>query len=330
MNDELIVRVLSDMASPSESEVVRVWRLEASQNEAYFQGIARVWTATAPPPRTRSIDRAFVRSIIEAAERRSVVDLPLRRTAAGPARRRGKGLSSRRRLALLAAAIAGIALGVRVVSRPPPVKVMAVWEADTGRPRTIALSDGSLVRIAPGGRLTQLESSDERRFSLRGRAFFAVAHDARHPFVVEAGRAELRVLGTRFEIAGDGAAVRAVVLEGRVALSDPHGSVAIAAGGVGSVHADRPPTVDYPADVRDSLAWPNGVLVFQATPLYQVAAEVSRQFGRTVTVADPAIRLRRITAWFGSEDFQEVMEAICQAAAVACTISDTKATIRAR
>ncbi|MCG6956417.1 MAG: FecR domain-containing protein [Gemmatimonadetes bacterium] len=328
MNDELIVRVLSGTASPTERETADLWRREAPENEAYFQATLRAWTATAPARQAREDDHAFVQAVLDEADTRTGAFW--RRTAAGGRARRAARVLSPRRAVALAAAVAAVALGFRIALRSHQAETLAVWEADSLQPRTIVLGDGSVVRVAPGGRLTRLASGDERRFTLEGKAFFAVAHDAEHPFVVEVGPVSVRDLGTRFEIDPDSGRVRTVVLEGRVSVSNPHGSVAVDEGGVAVAPPDGVTQVAYRDDVEGLLDWPGGVLIFQATPLDRVAHEVGRHFGKIVTIRDPAIRSRTITAWFGTEGFGEVMEAICQAAAVPCALTDSTATVGAR
>jgi len=324
VNDESIVRVLSGRAGPWEVDAVRRWRSRAPDNEAYFQATLRAWRATAPAPNARGVDASVVHVILEEAARRSG-DLVERRSASG--RRRSK--VGYRWLAL-AASVAAVALAVGSLVRSPGARPVAAWAAEGPGARTVALSDGSLVRIAPGGRLEQTTSRDARRFRLEGKAFFAVAHDAAHPFVVEAGSARVRVLGTRFEVAPDEGGTRAVVVDGTVTLSNAEGSVTITEGRAAYAPNRAPPTALDTSDVRALLDWPGGVLVFQATPLSRVAADVERYFSLPVTIRDPGIASRTLTGWFGPESFGEVVESVCEATGIVCAVSDSIATLGAR
>lgn len=327
MNDELIIRVISGAASPDECRELLLWRMRAPGHEAYFQETLRVWTATEPTPLDRDDVQGRTRTITEEADARTRNRCAYRSTSRSV---RGGVLLPRQGLAL-AATVAAIALGLRLASSPSPAEPVAVWEARGPDPRTVALSDGSLVRIAPGARLSRMASGYERRFSLQGRAFFAVAHRDRHPFVVEAEGIEIRDLGTRFQVDFTPEGLRAVVLEGSVELSAPAADPVVVGGGAVAVVArGGTASVEHPEDIYDLLDWPNGVLLFQATPLHRVAGEVARRFGRVVTVEGAAVRSRRISAWFTSESFEEVVGAICQAAGVPCAISDSTAVIGAR
>ena len=74
--------------------------------------------------------------------------------------------------------------------------------------------------------------------------------------------------------------------------------------------------------------WPAGTLLYRDTPLAQVALEVGRHFGLPVVVEGEELQVTRITAQYGAESFQEVVESLCAVTAAACTIDEGGAVIR--
>jgi ferric-dicitrate binding protein FerR (iron transport regulator) len=108
-----------------------------------------------------------------------------------------------------------------------------------------------------------------------------------------------------------------------VEVSNPGGTVEVGPGQVCLVESGGQPEVTVADDVYALLSWSDGILVYQATPLSQVAEEVSRHYGRPLRVADPNLARRRITAWFLEEPFEEVAEALCQAAGAVCRVDGT-------
>jgi transmembrane sensor len=191
----------------------------------------------------------------------------------------------------------------------------------------VSLDDGSFVRLAPGSTLQVWDRDSERRVSLTGRAFFAVARDEERPFVVQAGASQTRVLGTRFEVSDRGGDVRTVVVDGRVAVSNGQGTVEVTGGSVAWAVLDGPPTVEMPGDVYALLDWPGGILLFQGTPLAQVAGEVGRSFDRTVEVQGDRLPSLRISGSFEGVAFEEVVLALCYAAGAVCSFTETGARI---
>jgi len=71
-----------------------------------------------------------------------------------------------------------------------------------GQEATVALPDGSAVRLAPGSRLSYPEhfKAGERQVQLTGAAFFDVRKNPQQPFTVQTGKLFTKVLGTSFEV----------------------------------------------------------------------------------------------------------------------------------
>jgi ferric-dicitrate binding protein FerR (iron transport regulator) len=90
---------------------------------------------------------------------------------------------------------------------------------------------------------------------------------------------------------------------------------------------DGPPVTERVDDVLALLDWPSGVLLFQATPLAQVAAEVGRRFDRRVEVHGERLRALRISGTFEEERFDEVILALCQTAGAECALMEDGARI---
>jgi transmembrane sensor len=83
--------------------------------------------------------------------------------------------------------------------------------------RAIHLSDGSEVTLGARSSLDVAFRVHERRVALTsGVAFFSVSKNRSRPFIVTVGEREVRVVGTKFEIRRDTAAMRVSVVEGTV------------------------------------------------------------------------------------------------------------------
>jgi transmembrane sensor len=309
--DDLIIRMLSRAASSFEEERLKRWREEAPENEARFRDMARVWDLTGPEPPVTVPGPPSVDAIITGA----------------PAPRR-RLLVSTRGWRLLAASVAALSLGVQLL-RPRGPEPLAVHQAAAGETITVNLRDGSFARLAGGSRLEEWEEEARRVVSLEGQGFFAVARDATRPFVVRTPQGQVRVLGTRFELRSEPGSLRTVVVEGRVEVSNPEGTVEVGAGEMALARSGAPPAATIPEDIHAILDWPAGTLVFQGTPLKAVAEEVTRFFGRPLLVTGAAMEGRRITAWFQDESFDEVAVALCQAPGTVCRGEDGGVTMDA-
>lgn len=210
----------------------------------------------------------------------------------------------------MAASAAAVVIGIRAAGPAGPTP-LATYEAPPDQNITITLGDGTFVRLDATSRLREWESRVGREVSLVGRGFFAVAPDETRPFTVAVGDGRIRVSGTRFEVSEEEGTVRTVVVEGRVEVSSAQGSVQVPAGSVSTMREGEMPEVAEVADVHSLLHWPEGTLVFQGSALSEVALEVSRHFGRPLEITGEDLGNRLISAWFGSETFEEVAESLC-------------------
>lgn len=310
--DDLIIRVLKGDASPFEVERLRRWRNEASENDAYVLELARIWELTAPEAAPFPVAPPSVQEILAAAQQQ-----PDRPPLNGHPIEMTRTRRAWRFWGLLAASVAALALGVQLMDGGGPAP-LAEYLAPADQTRTVTLEDGSVVRLAQGSLLRVWGGEGTREVSLEGRGFFAVTRDENRPFTVRTEGGEVTVLGTRFEVVETEAGTRTIVVEGRVSVSNDRGSVEVGPGELARISRGNPPAVETPDDIWALLEWSDGILIFQGTPLTQVAREVSRQFGRPLRVMDPGLGGRRITAWFHQESFEEVTESICLVLDASC------------
>ncbi|QHJ00309.1 hypothetical protein GT347_21405 [Xylophilus rhododendri] len=116
---------------------------------------------------------------------------------------------------------------------------------------------------------------------LQGRARFAVTPAVVRPFEVDAGLAQVRVVGTRFDVSRTDSEVQVQVLEGRVQLRGSAGqpwnaAPPLAPGQARRIRAGEAPGPVRQVDIARAGAWAEGRLVFESTPLSEALAEVQR------------------------------------------------------
>lgn len=175
----------------------------------------------------------------------------------------------------------------------------------TGVRRQVALVDGSAVTVNTASTLRASFAGGERQVWLdRGEAYFEVAHDRRHPFVVYAGERKVTVLGTKFSVRRDGDTVTVAVAEGRVRVEDadaatPERAAIITAGDVAIARGPSMLLTDRSEQrVQDSLAWRRGILTFDQVTLEQAAREFNRYNIRQIRLGDSNVAGLRIGGSF--------------------------------
>lgn len=174
-----------------------------------------------------------------------------------------------------------------VLFLPPPPGAALRYATEVGENRTLALADGSRITLNTGTRM-HTTAAARRAWLDSGEAYFDIAHDPAHPFVVEAGASRITVLGTRFSVRRDGDTTRVLVVQGRVRVSGAGGAVDLLPNQ--SAQLDGGPvtrTQESAVATERALAWRQGRLVFDQTTLAQAAAEFNRYNRRQLVVDDP-------------------------------------------
>ncbi len=174
------------------------------------------------------------------------------------------------------------------------------------------LPDGSRVFLNYNTTLTYPEglAGDTRRVSLRGEAFFEVAPDAEHPFVIDANGAEIRVIGTSFNVKAYDEAVRVDVKTGQVEVRKAQKTVALLPGEGVEVQADTVLRM-LPID-PNALAYRTQVFDFTATRLDEVAQSLSAGFHADVRLANARLAPCRLTGRYERESLDATLAVIAE------------------
>jgi transmembrane sensor len=177
-----------------------------------------------------------------------------------------------------------------------------------GQRLSVTLVDGTQLTLAPASRV-QLAADygvRTRELSLNGEAVFTVVHDGARPFRVRARKVVTEDVGTRFGVRayGTDSSVRVVVADGAVALADaghrPWPAAAaqttqLSAGDVAVVYTAGHVGIMRHVELEPYFAWTEGRLVFENTPLPDVANALARWYGVRVEIGDATLRRRHLT-----------------------------------
>nr|WKN35637.1 DUF4974 domain-containing protein [Tunicatimonas sp. TK19036] len=180
---------------------------------------------------------------------------------------------------------------------------------------TLTLGDGTKVTLNADSRLrysSQLTQEPYREVFLEGEAFFEVAHDPEHPFLVRTGELTTRVLGTSFSISAypDDEMAKVTVASGEVEVDLP---------GIGasplllpekqiSYHRQEKTWEEADVVLADELGWTKGRLVFENAKLSRVARVLERYYDVPIDFEEEKLKNCQITAHFEKEKLPEVLE----------------------
>lgn len=225
------------------------------------------------------------------------------------------------------------------------------FSTDVGQRSTVKLPDGSTVTLNTATVMRTVTSDKQRLIYLdKGQAFFRVAKDRQHPFVVHAAGRTVTALGTAFDVRADPARFEVTLVEGKVKVETPLPGAAAGKGAgpaaVAVLAAPRQATELLPGtqfvaaagDERWSVqrtntinetAWVTGWLQFDRTPLRDAVDELSRYSSRQLVLDDPELGSMPISGRFKADDPEAFVQAVA-VYGIAPVDSSNRAEIRLR
>jgi transmembrane sensor len=173
-----------------------------------------------------------------------------------------------------------------------------------GEIRRLPLADGSVATINSDSDLRIVLAGDSRRVDLeRGQAWFQVAKDRTRPFVVDAGIAQARAVGTAFSVVRGRDGVQVAVTEGVVAVwpSDSSGMMTILEAGqfANFRTAGGAPTIgSAPGEIERALAWRNGEIALENDSLAEAIASFNRYNRKQIVLTDQSLAQEKLVGLF--------------------------------
>ncbi len=253
-------RARSGRMSPADQLALDAWLLADPAHRSEYALLERLWESTGQAGHERL---------------RAMAGTPPQPPAMGKQRKRRAVLGWT--LAGAGAVAAAVGVGLNWHSLPDFEQNLV---STHGQRRVATLPDGSLIQLNTDTRAVVRYYADGREIDLEsGEANFSVTADASRPFVVRAGRAVVRVTGTRFNVRK---------LEDATEVAVSAGSVEVRADslafwrremlgpGQGLVATRDGLSAVGPVDLAAVTAWREGRIVFNNTPLPRAVAELNR------------------------------------------------------
>jgi len=133
-------------------------------------------------------------------------------------------------------------------------------------------------------------SSKLREVEVTGEAYFEIAKDKAHPFIVKTNLQKVQVLGTHFNINSypDHNTTVTTLLEGSVHVSSHVGQGKIIKPGEQSIVRDGQHITVAPADIKNVMAWKNSYFRFRNESIEEVMSKIIRWYNIDVVYTGKA------------------------------------------
>lgn len=202
-------------------------------------------------------------------------------------------------LRYIAAASILLLLGLGILLKPKAGTVEKMLTFTTMQaPDSLKLGDGSTIYLAAHSKFyypTQFTGATRKVQLLQGNAFFNVAKDAQHPFIITSGQLETKVLGTSFHIQLSGKQCHVAVVTGKVNVSTATASIDLIPGEEASFEAEK--LTRQKADKALLNNWYKQDITLNNVPLEEVFSLLHYKYGVNFQLANTTIPDTRVTVF---------------------------------
>jgi transmembrane sensor len=205
-----------------------------------------------------------------------------------------------------------------------------------GKKFQVVLSDGTTVYLNAGSSFKYpenfIDSENRQVYLLKGEAYFEVAKDVRHPFVVNTNAVNVRVLGTEFNISSypEDASISTVLIEGAVSIYgnkeiyNKAASLKLKPGYKASWNKIKKNVTVEEVDIKIYTGWKDGELIFKNTQFKNIIKKLERHFNVSIKSNNAKLNEEYFDAKFDIETIDQVLNAFNKSIKIRYTIKDNQ------
>lgn len=207
-----------------------------------------------------------------------------------------------------------------------------------GKRFKLQLSDGTNVDLNAGTSLkypVKFIKGESRQVFLDGEAYFSVAKDVLHPFIVSADEVNIRVLGTQFNVSSytEDSKISTVLVEGSVDVYQngntysSNTSTNLKPGFKADWQKQNNTISLEEADIEMHTAWINGKIIFRHIPFKNVIKKLERHYDVVIMNNNIELGEKFVTASFDIETIENIFEILNVSYDINYSISNNQITI---
>jgi transmembrane sensor len=270
---ELIAKKLSGQCTEAESAALQQWLDASPENQAEYKILSDLWrnsTVAVGSQRSYNVAAAWDKT----------------NQAIQPPSSRIRSLYTK--YAAAAAILVLLTAGAWWLESRSALKKHEL-AANDGKIKSFELPDKSMVTLRQGARIRYINGyhHDQRVVELEGEAFFEIANDPGHPFLVKTpNQSVIEVLGTSFTVQTGKDSTAVIVASGKVKLGLEGDTAAVILGsgqrgvwGNGQLYARSNNNPNF-------IAWKTGVLQFNDQSLLEILPQLADFYAKDIRVDD--------------------------------------------
>ncbi|MDB5147159.1 MAG: hypothetical protein JWQ57_1179 [Mucilaginibacter sp.] len=306
--EDLLTKYMLNETTPVENETINRWLSENEDNRKYFDHFKLIWDTSRQLKIESKLDPdASWAEFKQLAQNRSGVSAKV------------KPLNAANRWLKIAAiwlAILGGAGILYAVLRPGKPNMLTLQSGNIVR--KVTLADGSFITMNKNSVLNYPDrfTGNTREITLKGEAFFDVAHDKSKPFMIHVNDVVVKVVGTSFNIKATGPNTEVIVETGIVQVIQQEIVVKLKPKEKASVQAGRM----QKGSSQDELYnyYRTQKFVANKTPLWRLVDVLNEAYHANIVIDNKKLANRTITTTFKADSLDRILELISK------TLGDVK------
>jgi transmembrane sensor len=313
INDELIARYLAGEAAPEEAIALDDW-LTNPVNRSYFEDMKRVWSAAYPQKKSRNVNQGEAWAKINKETSRQNQSEKSRQSV----------FMSRYTLRVAASITLLITASVIIYyASRKNIQDITLTTAQSLQPvnfpdqSTATLNRNTEIIYPP-----TFESTQREVRLVKGEAFFTIKPDKESPFIIHTAIADIKVLGTSFNVMVKDGKVEIGVYEGRVMVTTVTDTLYLTAGSAGLIGTDRGGISTGILANANDWGYATRHFVFKDTPLKEVIANLEKAYPYTIKIKNGNINNCKLTATFDKVSAEKMLALIAETLNLSVTRND--------
>jgi ferric-dicitrate binding protein FerR (iron transport regulator) len=296
MDEEILIKFLLGETGSEESEQVKQWIAASAQNKKRFEHIELIWSTSKQLAGSNGMDEnaAWERFQSKLASKPVVKRLPFQ--------------AHWLKIAAMLSFVVGAWFVYSKYSNSGYTRLVASQEVQTEilpDGSELTLNKNSVVSYASGFKGNQRNVRLEK-----GEVFFNVKRDTTKPFLIQVDKAQVRVLGTSFNIKRSSTETEVIVASGHVRVKFGTDSVELHKNQEVTITADGKLNVTATTDQLYNY-YITKQLVADNTPLWRVVEALNEIYGANIVISDSRIKNLPLNATFKEESLQNILNVIC-------------------
>lgn len=307
---ELIISYLKKETTNEESLLIEVWANTSTENKNYFNDLKNLWIETGklnPAPIGVNIDAAWEKlsSRIESKENKAITSNKQR-------------VNPFIKTLLKVAAIIIPAIAIISFYLFSNKELIQIDIVTTNNNLQKQLSDGSIININAHSKLTYPEKFDSklREVNLSGEAFFEISPNKYKPFIIHYKDANVKVVGTSFNVNTNNNKVEVFVKTGKVLLycvssnSNNTNLVTLVAGDNGILDLKTKKAYKKDTPNENDIFWYTKTLFFDKAELSEVIKILQKSYNVNIVLKNKELNKLRLSTTFKDQNIESILNII--------------------